>query len=129
MVIDYKKSEMVRRIFKMFLNLAFVPIEKIKSYFDFIEQIISKNRLLDKFERFLNYFKRTYYNNEQNLESTLFHIEFWSAHLRVCNDIQRTTNSVEAWHNSLNSQAFIAHPNIAKFIDLIKKADEKSFIN
>jgi hypothetical protein len=29
-------------------------------------------------------------------------------------------------HRSLNAQSFISHPNIAKFIDLIKKEEERS---
>ena len=41
--------------------------------------------------------------------------------------IPRTTNSVEAWHRNINQSAIVAHPNIARFVELIKNNEHSIF--
>ncbi|RVD93284.1 hypothetical protein TUBRATIS_001850 [Tubulinosema ratisbonensis] len=80
---------------------------------------------------FLFYFKKTYIGSSRNsgIFEKIYDPKFWSVYSRILKNLPRTTNSVEAWHRNLNQKSLIAHPNIAKFIDIIKKENEKTRFN
>ena len=46
---------------------------------------------------------------------------FWNVHDRVQDDLPRTTNAVEAWHNSFNQSVGQAHASIWTFINCLKR--------
>jgi hypothetical protein len=41
----------------------------------------------------------------------------------------RATNHIEGWHKKLNDQAGRAHPNIFKFVEIIKKIQQETTIS
>jgi hypothetical protein len=47
--------------------------------------------------------------------------EFWGVFENVSELIPRTTCSVEAWNRGFNQGVYTAHPNIARFVEEIKK--------
>jgi hypothetical protein len=55
----------------------------------------------------------------------VFDIKFWSCNEKVRLSIPRTTNSLEAWHRSLNSKFNVAHPNFAEFIEVLRMENER----
>jgi hypothetical protein len=77
---------------------------------------------------FIKYFEETYigiYSIEKILiKKPMFPIEFWNTHERVLRNLPRITNSVEAWHRSLNQKSMVSHPNICRFISTIQKEEE-----
>lgn len=46
---------------------------------------------------------------------------------RVLLNIQRTRKQVEWWHRSIKQVCIIHHPNIARFMELIKTQEETRF--
>jgi hypothetical protein len=45
---------------------------------------------------------------------------YWSVYDRVQQDVQRTNNHVEGWHNGMQPKLAKAHPSIYKFVDVLK---------
>ena len=48
-----------------------------------------------------------------------FPIKLWSVHNRIVNDLPRTNNSVESWHNSFQAM-MKKHPKCYFFIDQLR---------
>ena len=44
----------------------------------------------------------------------------WNMHDRVCDDLPRTINSLEGWHNHLQANITSSHPNIWRFLQVLK---------
>ena len=51
----------------------------------------------------------------------MFNHAFWNVWDRMENDLPRTNNALEGWHNAFNQSIGHAHPNIWSFIDILKK--------
>ena len=71
--------------------------------------------------KFIEYFDRTYMSTTS---SSQYQIGFWSCYDRVLKNIPRTINTSEAWHKSLNYQAAVKHPNLAKLVDILKTEED-----
>ena len=94
---------------KMLLALAFVPSSDVLHSFDLFSKM--EDQVVD--QDIIQYSKCTYIG-ETKSEFVLrpgtksifrikfvapnFSIPFWNVHDRVLNDVQRTNNSIEAWH-------------------------------
>jgi hypothetical protein len=48
-------------------------------------------------------------------------LALWNQYLGTLEDLPKTNNSVEGWHNSFSSLLSANHPTIWKFIDALKK--------
>ena len=51
-------------------------------------------------------------------------IELWSIHGRILDDIPRTTNFCESWHNSFGNM-LKKHPNFYSLIDSLRRENKK----
>ena len=47
----------------------------------------------------------------------------WGVHDQMVDNLSRTNNAVEGWHNRFNRHVGCHHANIWKIIDIIKKED------
>ncbi|XP_050066301.1 uncharacterized protein LOC126555422 [Aphis gossypii] len=56
--------------------------------------------------------------------SPKFPIKLWNCYGLIKNDIPRTNNAIEGWHNSFKSILNAVHPSIWKFIDALKKEEK-----
>ncbi|KAF7699640.1 hypothetical protein CDIK_1097, partial [Cucumispora dikerogammari] len=125
---NYKKDEKTKSIVRRCLNLSFVKTDKIETEFQQLKEKYKKFiRKNEQIKQFITYFQQTYIGETDNsgvYVLPLFKKELWSVYNRTINSIPRTTNSVEAWHKSLNSRINHAHPNIAMFINVIQKEEE-----
>ena len=61
-----------------------------------------------------------------NFIEPIYQISFWNVYERIRNDEPRTNNAVEGWHSSFNRIAGTPHPNIARFVELIKDVENST---
>jgi len=71
----------------------------------------------------IEYFEDTWIGrpNHRTRRAPLFLIKTWNCYSTLENDISRTNNSVECWHNSFNSMLNAHHPLIWTLITALKK--------
>ena len=93
--------------------------------FDSIKQQYLKEDLSNATKNFLRYFEENYINGKNDQEPA-YAIAFWSTYERVLQEIPRTTNSLEAWHRHINRLTVNAHPNIARFIEVMKQEENST---
>ncbi|CAF1515142.1 unnamed protein product [Adineta ricciae] len=58
-------------------------------------------------------------------KSPKFPIELWNVYDRVSENLPRTNNSIEGWHNAFAQRVSIAHPTINKLTDKIRTEQSK----
>ena len=129
LVNDYKNSDAIRKIIRKCLNLSFVPLGEIYSQYHYLKEEALANTNLKNLNEFFNYLEYTYIGrfDNDNFTFPVFPLEFWTCHDRIKQTIPRTTNSVEAWHRSINQSATVAHPNIARFVELMKNNEHSIY--
>jgi hypothetical protein len=54
-----------------------------------------------------------------------YEINFWNINKRLVDDLPRTTNSVESWHNSFGN-TLKSHPIVYDLIDALRKEDKRT---
>ncbi|KAG0441404.1 hypothetical protein DMUE_1079 [Dictyocoela muelleri] len=75
---------------------------------------------------FLNILEHTYFLIISTNENTYRYPPFFSFYDRIINDIPRSTNAVERLHRAINNSTTISHPNLARFIIILKNLAEKN---
>uniref|UniRef100_A0A915LHA0 Uncharacterized protein n=2 Tax=Meloidogyne incognita group TaxID=654580 RepID=A0A915LHA0_MELJA len=57
-----------------------------------------------------------------HLENTgaVFRPEFWNVSYRVNEDLARTSNGIESWHNVFNSNFSNGHPKLSYFVRMME---------
>ena len=82
-------------------------------------------------QEFITYFETTYIGSvrgrgrQRRQTDPLFSKELWNVHEQVENDLPRTNNSLEAFHNAFTA-GINTHPNIWRFIWLLMKEESLS---
>ena len=117
----YKSSPEVRKILKLPQILAFVPVSDLVELFENMfttlkeSDSVYKPQLVQFYEYFENYYvgvnpvpKKTVGRKPRNPKpverlSPMFSVEHWSVYERILDQISRTNNFTEAWHNSFSS--------------------------
>lgn len=105
------------------MSLAFVPPEKVRSYYD--ELCASKffEDHSQEMDKFLMYFEKAWIgrNLGGRRKKALYDIALWNCYHGELESAPLTTNAIEAWHRGFNSQVQASHPTIWKLIDALKK--------
>jgi hypothetical protein len=110
---------------RCFSALAFLPVQDVTEAF---EDLTDDD---DIPQEFVTYFETNYIGNlrgrgaQRRRLEPLFPKELWNVHDRVEDDLPRTNNSLEAFHNAFHLSVSNTHPNIWRLIDMLKK--EESF--
>ncbi len=84
------------------------------------------NEVLMEFEKI--YFGKQFIAGDQNPDP-VYSINLWNCYYRVINSIPRTTNTLEDWHRGLNSSFNRALPNLAAFITVLSRDEQRIFVN
>lgn len=85
---------------------------------------IAKNQ---NFWIFLYYFKKFFImiSYDESILNGSYSIKFWTFYKNVILELLKGTNVFEAWHRTLNFASNIDHPNIARFLQIFTKFEEK----
>lgn len=110
---EYMKNEEVRMIIRMCAALAFLRPEDVPDGWLEIHSRVPDN---EKLSGFLDYFVERWMENEE------VPVELWSCYNRR----HRTTNSVEGWHNKINTELGRPNPRVKDLINCLKKEAESS---
>nr|XP_040571875.1 uncharacterized protein LOC121121074 [Lepeophtheirus salmonis]XP_040571876.1 uncharacterized protein LOC121121074 [Lepeophtheirus salmonis] len=109
---------------KCFSALAFLPIpDVIDGYIDLADDD-------DLPQEFVSYFETHYigglrgHGERRRRVKPTFPIELWNVYSKQISDVIKTKNSVEEFHNALQSSITNMHPNLWKLIDYLKKEEE-----
>ncbi|KAL4090199.1 hypothetical protein QTP88_025098 [Uroleucon formosanum] len=111
---------------KKLAALAFVPIEKVIEYFEGLleNEFYTKNEEL--LSPLISYFECTWIGSldrRGKRRSPLFAIDLWNCFNRLKDDLPRTNNNIEGWHNGFSALLTSSHPTIWKFINCLKKEE------
>jgi hypothetical protein len=113
--IEYNNDKYFNYCIRSLFGLAFVPLAKFKEYYQVVLEKIKNNGFSESKQRFLKYFNETYVEKD-NCNESMFSINFWNCHDSMIKCQPITTNSVEAWHRTINTRISIPHVNLGKLI-------------
>ena len=102
-------------LIKMFIALAFVPIALVPDAFNSLVDSLADEQDQHLAE-FLIYFQTTWIGIVQcgRRRQPMFPTVLWNVNGRVIDNLPRTNNSVEGWHNAFNTRVGIKHPSSKK---------------
>ena len=121
--IKYNNDENFQLKTKCFAALAFLAIDDVCDAF---EEMTEDD---DIPVEFIIYFEATYIGvlrgrgARRRRDAPLFLIELWNMRDRVLNNLPKSNNSVERFHNALRSSVTSMHPHIWKLCAALKKEE------
>lgn len=121
----YQDDQQFSVFVRMIMALAFVPIVDLETAFDDLFNEI-RNQFNNDMDEVLNYFEDTYMGRPRRngrRDNPMFAQETWNMHNRTRNHLPRTNNNVEGWHRGLQFHINTCHPNIWKFLNVLKKEE------
>ena len=114
--------------FRQFINqhicLAFIPPNDVVEAFECLQQAAEEHLEDSDVEAFTGYFESNFIGRikRNGTRSTPRHqIHMWNQFENAMNDNNRTNNSVEGWHHSIQSISNCHHPLFGKFLDVLKE--------
>ena len=120
----YQNEEDLSLSIRMIPALAFVPVDKVLQSFEFLQESLSEEIVVDYFED--NYIGRLRRNRRA---IPMFDASIWNVHSRVTNDLSRTNNAVEGWNRKMQSGVSCHHPNIWRFLQILKREQSLNNVN
>lgn len=131
----YVESDEMRYQLKLPTVLAFIPPDDVESVFLSQKSKVNDPQVLEFYEYFeTNYVGKTTLEASSTRKNArkvpkkhepLFKVELWNVYYRLNNDIPRTNNFCEAWHNAFSSM-LNSHPLIYKLIDALRREQQKT---
>jgi len=116
---DYETDDEVRGFIRCLPALSHVPIDQVVEAFDLLMDHMPAN---EKVHDVTTYFEHTYVRGRrrpgrgENYGPAIFPIPTWNKFDAAGDGVARTTNSVEGWHNSLQSLFMCQHPTMWTFL-------------
>jgi hypothetical protein len=120
----YENDDDVRDYVRCLSALAFVPPGDV---LDVFEVLVATMPDTDHLDELTTFFEHTYLRGRRlpggglHYRPALFPIELWNKHASATDGIARTTNSVEGWHNGLQSIFHCQHPTMWKFMSGVQR--------
>ena len=114
LVPDYNSDRHVKKVVRLLMALAFLPVLLVRPNFLVIE---GSTTVQDspKLQQLCDYYKSTWLNGS-------FPVALWN----VNNQILRTNNLVEGWHNKLNRGIGKIHPNLFEVLTYLQKEQRET---
>ena len=106
--------------------LAFVDEPDVPQAFYDLEAEIRNNYNHNGIDVVLDYFEDTYIGRQRRgraRAAPMFPIPIWNMFRRTDEDLPRTNNHIEGWHNRFSLNVDGAHPTLWKFIESLKREE------
>lgn len=120
---QYSCDSMFALNLKMLASLAFVPeIDVVYAYEQLLHTKFYK-RNEELLSTLIDYLEENWIgqlNRRSVRQPPRFAIHLWNQYNSVLEEIPRTNNNVEGWHNALNTRAEASHLSVWKLINLLK---------
>jgi len=117
---------------RMMTALSFVPVANVEQAFNDLMDTSYYTTNEELLTPMVNYFEDTWIgrmDSRNRRKQALFPINLWICYAYLAENIPRTNNSVEGWHNSFSSTLNVIHPSIWKFIEALKKKESLNKIH
>ncbi|XP_042212508.1 uncharacterized protein LOC121875325 [Homarus americanus] len=97
--------------------LAFIPQGEVIDAFEILQETMPPEA-----DPAIDYFEDTYIGRQcrHYRRTPRFPVSMWNVYDRVDEDLPRTNNSLEGWHNHMQANITSFHPNIWKFLEVLK---------
>ena len=120
---EYESNPQMNMAVKSLTALSFVPENEVLVRF---EDVLETFPDIDRVDELVAYFEMTYIHGRARGEGrgrapARFPINIWNHFEDPGNDVPRTTNAVEGYHNGLNSLFLSQHPTMWKLLDGLRK--------
>jgi hypothetical protein len=104
---------------KCLTALAFVPPDQVAAAY---EELIGSNDFREM-DPLLDYFEDNYIGRPRRgrRAAPRFPIPLWNQYHRVFDDLPRSNNTLEGWHQAFNHSVGIAHPSTARLAQKLQK--------
>ena len=115
---DYENNQIFRLHVRMMMALAFVPVADTLAAFTALCNICGQLE-----QPLLDYFETNYVGELRRgrRNPPLFAHEMWNMNGHVAGNLPRTNNYLEGWHNRFRGMVNHAHPNIWKFLEMVRR--------
>lgn len=123
---QYKEDSTFAFEIKKLNALAYVPVDYVVRYFEYLVDTPFYRELESDLSRLLDYFEETWVgkmDRNGKRKNPKFSITIWNCYVDEYN-LPKTNNSVEGWHNSFSSILNAIHPSIWKFIRALQKEEK-----
>ena len=80
----------------------------------------------------IDYFEDTYIGRLHpggHPRAPLFDLALWNMYDQTIGDLPRTNNAAEGWHRRFQANVGAYHPNVWKFIDILKREQSLNHVN
>ncbi|KAL4142201.1 hypothetical protein QTP88_004706 [Uroleucon formosanum] len=115
---QYKEDSTFAFEIKKLNALAYVPVDYVVRYFEYLVDTLFYRELESDVSRLLEYFEEPWVgkmDRNRKRKNPKFSITIWNCYADEYN-LPKTNNSVEGWHNGFLSILNAIHSNIWKFI-------------
>lgn len=108
----YRDEPEFALLVKRLLALAFIPTDDVMRVFE----ILTADPAYRQIEVICDYMKDNFIGRQRRGRrgQPRFAIQLWNQYSRVIDNLPRSNNSLEGWHNAFNNVVGFAHPSIAK---------------
>lgn len=113
----YKENDDIRFQCKFLVALSFVPPRDVQFAFE----ILKETGFSEETELVVQYWENNYVGKRIENIPPRFPIEMWNMFNRLQENLPRSNNSLEAWHNSFQKNLDCHHPSVEKLIYHFKK--------
>ena len=123
--VQYSNDENLRLFVRSLIALSFISLLRISDTFTFLR---SHDRFPPVLSEIYDYFFIYYIGSELNnaLGNILYPVELWNSRSRLFNDVPRTNNAIEGWHNTFRSSFGNLNPTFKNFMLKVKQEDRCS---
>ncbi len=106
----YNSNPAFAKTVKQLIALAFVPADDVIHAFEALTADDSYRQI----DSLVNYFEDNFVGRlrRNRRVAPRFSIKFWNMYDRVVQNLPRSNNAVEGWHNAFNNSVGIAHPTV-----------------